>query len=253
MPLQFQLLWKDLKNFLICKFRLFTKGSFYPNSILPKLRYRRYINIDELIEKQQMVILRRSDKPVAETFNDLGILREDALVAKDLPGFSMNLLGANFKTPFIKYVPIINTKATERWNGIDKIYLADYINLYKIKEVWSPIFFKGSDMHNLEIPYTKSEDKSILKVLKKLHLKYEVSDSTINSSGKAIIKHVPTNLNYWHLELHLTNFNGDIIKKVSNQFDKDISGYLISHVLSVKGSQELNVAIDIIPKSFYIS
>jgi len=70
------------------------------------------LDIDYLIDKQDLFILRRSSKTTEDTFNDLGILRDDIINTKEIPGLSMNLLGAYFKIEHIKYVPKIGTKCS---------------------------------------------------------------------------------------------------------------------------------------------
>jgi hypothetical protein len=247
-----QLWLRGFKNYLLYKFFFHIKGyTYYPSSILPKIKYCTKIDIDALLRHQELYILRRSNKTRSETFNELGILREDAILGKEIPGLSMNLLGAKFKAGFIKYVPHVKTRAVVNWDGSKTIYLSDFIGLYSTIEIYSPIFFRGSDIHNISIPYVKKENKELTRILGKLKLKYRLSNGDVKATGRAVLEHVPTNLNYWHVEQCLLNFNDIAIPTLKNGFDKDISGYFIAHVLSVKALPDIDVQPTPLAKSSY--
>src|ERR1035437_2282444 len=131
----FQHLWKGLKNFFLLNYCRATKKFDYPNCILPKSKYQCLLNIDHILNKQDLYILRRSNKLEEETFNDLGILRDDTINDKELPGLSMNLLGGFFKIDYIKYVPKMGTKAVQVWKG-EKVYLYEFVNDYDIRNIY---------------------------------------------------------------------------------------------------------------------
>jgi hypothetical protein len=76
-------------------------------------------------------------------------------------------------------------------------------------------------------------------------------EGEIKASGKATIEHAPTNLNYWHVELSLLDFNSTPVKKIKNQFHKSLSGHILSHILSVKASSVLQEEPTPINKIFY--
>jgi len=247
-----QHLWKNLKNFLLYNYYTSIGKYKYPNSILPKNYYRRIIEIDKILKTQELITIRRSKKKENEIFNDCGILRDDVIIDKDIPGLSMNLLGSKYKINYIKYVPKIKTKATEEWNGIEAVYISEFFKCYSVLDEYSAIFFNVSDLHNVNIPYNKKKDDSVIQILRKLSLKYEISENgQIKSEGKALVEHVPIYLNYWHLELKLLDFNGNQISKASNQFNKHIVSFMLLQYLKVKAVSNPRIVIPSISKIDY--
>lgn len=246
---KFQNLWKDLKNFLVCKYYRFQGTLSYPHSIIPKPLFRERINFGELLSRQIVYILRRSDKLKGETFNELGYLREDIIFRKDVPNMSMNLMGTFFKEQYLRFVPEMGTKATENWDGKSKVYLSEFINKYKTITNCSAIYFEAADLHNIDIPYSKPHDKEAEKLFKTL--KHQIVDNIIIANSKTVLEHSPTYLNYWHIELSLLDFNSDPVKKIKNNFHKDSAGYFLLHVLSIKALPNLKSPLTPIKKSFY--
>src|SRR5579863_3421633 len=102
------LLWKGLKDFLLCNlYRL--KGKLtYPDSILPKRTYIHIMDIASLCAIGDIYALRRSEKPVGDNFHVIGefrILREAAIEPLEVPNMSVNLMGGLFQEEHIKFVP----------------------------------------------------------------------------------------------------------------------------------------------------
>lgn len=231
-----QLLWKDFKNICQCKwYRLIRKLS-YPSCILPKVSYQAKLNIDDLVNNFDIFLLRRSNKKKSETFNELGILREDAIVGNEVPFLSMNLLGGLFKAKHCKYNPKMKTKATEKWDGNKRIYLADFINDYAVLPITSQIVYNVKDIHNIPVPFSVSESNKDGKKLFEA-LKAKKVGTRFELLGKTSIEHDPTNLNYWHAELVLWDFKSDPVVKYKNEWQTTSIGYIISHVLTMKAMQ----------------
>src|SRR5688572_4365756 len=99
----FRISFTGLKNFLICKFHRLFCGLKYPWKILPRPTFANPINIENLVSETPAYIVRRSPLPLTETFNDVGILKDEALRSEEVAGLSMNLLGSHFKLDYIKF------------------------------------------------------------------------------------------------------------------------------------------------------
>lgn len=243
--------WKDLKNFFHCKYLRLQGKLTYPHSILPKTNYKSLIDIDELHSHQELVVLRRSSKSKEDSFNSVGVLRNDIINERDIAGLSMNLMGSFFKEQYIKFAPTNNTKAVEKWPGLTKVHLSDFLTLYKTLPVVSPIYYSVSDLHNISIPYIKPNTKDIKDLLNNMNAKFEISGSNLVASGKILVTHEPTYLNYWHVELHLINLNSDPVERVKNNTHKVLANYIFEHILSVKGSYSYSKPVTAINSSFY--
>jgi len=251
MQQQPQTLWKDLKNFFLCKYLRCTGKLSYPHSILPKPKYKSIINIDDLQSHQELVVLRRSSKSKEESFNSIGNLRSDIIDEKEIAGLSMNLMGTFLKEEHIVFSPKMRTKAVERWPGLVKVYLSEFKSLYNILSTVSPIYYRVSDLHNITIPYKKQYDTEIEKVLKKLKLKFDTDNLEFKANGQIQIEHAPTYLNYWHVELCLLDFNTNPVRKIKNQFHTSLASYVLSDILSVNGHSSLKEPVKPIHSCFY--
>ena len=243
-------MWKDLKDFWLCTV---TKKIDYPAQILPRIRFKKEINVDLLKRQHKLYIVRRSNKDSNNTFTELGLLREDAIISSssDLADLSMNLLGRRFKSEFIKYRPKMKTISVEPWSGKDRYFICDLKNEYEIIEPATPVYFKISDLHRITLPYSMPSTKEMQNLFK--NLKHTVIGTTIIAQGESIITHSPNNLNYWHVELNILDFNQNpVVKKKMNQFSKSLAGHLVSQILSVKAKSELDETPQKIPLSSYL-
>lgn len=246
-----QTLWKVFKDILICNYYRLIRKRTYPRYILPKINYQPLIDIDALLNKQDLILLRRSDLPTKDVFNELGYLRDAIISIKDIPDLSMNLMGAFFKITNIRYIPI-SAKATTIWPGGIRVFLSDFLEDYKIIETCSPIFINAKDLHNIEIPFIKPFNKDSENLFKSLNYKHEIVGSEIRSKGKSIIKHSPTYLNYWHVEIGLWDPNDSSINRgKSKKISEALSKFIIEHILSVKATPVINISLQKIPKSYY--
>lgn len=216
----------DFLNTCLNKLSSFVGIIAYPICIIPKKRFEQYINIDELLSDNEYIIVRRSEKPQNEIFDEFGWLREDALVNtyREVPGLSMNILGGNFRPRHIQFNP--KGDAAKEWaKDIDSSLWYKYI--WNVKYLWNttPIFFKLSEIHRNEFPYQRNADTNLNKILNSLNLTPKVIDGKALIKGVSVLKHSPNKLNYWHIEFHLN----DGIKEINQ---------------TIKGSQVKNKFFD---------
>jgi len=124
-----KLLPRILRNTLRINFLKFSGKLIFPLEILPKRNYRPVINLSSLIENQSVFILRRSNASFSDTFNELGYLRESALIPKEIPNLSLNLLGGKFK-PKDACFRIINN-GQKKWMNNEPVFLCEYLKDFK--------------------------------------------------------------------------------------------------------------------------
>ena len=249
-------LWKGFKNFFICNYYCLIQGkNFYPASILPKHTYRSIINIDDLLNKQELYILRRAEISPEDLFTDLGTLNSDAIDLKDIPDLSMNLMGSFFTDKHVKFVPL--KKGSQIWPGGVKVYLSDFIDEYKVlTDNFSFFYINLKELHKISIPFEKEKDIQAVNLFKQLKYANTVLGNRIISvnNGTSEIKHAPTYLNYWHIELQIKDPSSKVISRGKSRAASEIlSKFLIEHIFSVKSMATLDkVTPARIVKSSYI-
>jgi hypothetical protein len=249
---RFQRLSKGLKNFLLFKYSQLGKYQ-YPVSILPKAKYKKEINLDLLIADQDLYVLRRSDKTAKETFTESGFLYEDVLLQTNVPNMSMNILGRLFKAKYIKFRPLLKTNGGKDWDGNYSPKFSDLKNDFEKLKIYSPIFFKGADLNNIEIPCSREINNDSKNLMKQLKIKPDEEDGNFILKGQAKLKHSPINLNYWHIELVITDYK-KVPKKImdiSNTWNFDATYFLLTHILTIKALKEIPLSIPIISTNHY--
>ena len=231
---------------------MYSTGTLdFPTQIIPKSSYVKKINMDILISAQNIFLTRRSNLPYIDTFNDLGQLREDVFVAKKFPSLSVNLLGGFFEAEH-SYFRIKN-KGMERWQNGNCVWFHNYLDDYEKIGNCCIIYLDGNGLHNIDIPYLQSEKTEGLK--KKVdefftHLPKPIVDKgNYKFEGKTKICHDPTNLNYWHIEYNMIDFNGDTMLK-GGKYLENFCKTVIADVISIHSSDKPSYLIEIAPK-FY--
>lgn len=240
----FQNLLKELSNICLYSYFSLTKEHPYPLSILPRKKFIVKIDLEGLSsDNNEYYLVRRSNNGADDTWNaDTGILREDAILVEDIPCLSLNILGAKFKVPHIKFQP--KGEASKPWKG-ESINFYTYKDSYKVDTVGSPIYFKLKDLHNRTFPYERVKDSGIKGFIAQLKL-------AINSNGKypfqgsTKVIHTPNNLNYWHIELFLFDHGEKLIKDAEAAWKKD-AAMAFGHMMS--GSAKRGIEKSIIPIS----
>jgi len=241
-------LLKGLQNTLLCKYYQLRGKYNYPLSILPKKSYRHIIDIDNLLTEGDFFLVRRSDKSVNETFNELNILREDAILVKDVPGMSLNLLGGEFKSEHIMYSPKDN--GSKRWKGERVYFFIDFKKSYVILSNPVHIYFPVKKLHGKTFPYYRGKDDHTKKIISALNLKPE-QNGKYKFTGSSRITHDPTNLNYWHIELELKDDNGDRIKNASSAWITSAAQEALGHFITGSAKNTIPV-IEPIKTKFYL-
>lgn len=238
--------FQELTNILKCKVLQLTGQLKYPLSILPQKSYVHRIDIDALCKEISIFVVRRSQKTGADLFNKFGKLREDALSETDLINMSMNLLGGAFKLEHLGFNP--TKKATRNWDGKASIFYSKYHDLVQILPHTTPIFFNVLDIHGQNIPYQRSKDKDVNKLMAKLNIKPLETDGKYELYAKSVVNHEPTYLNYWHVEFQIRDVENNLVSNTKSSWKKNVAEMALKHIISVHASLDCAeiVAIPII-------
>lgn len=205
--------FKELTNFI--KSKLLTGNTNYPKAIIPVPGYKLSLDFD-LIETELILLVRRSNQSYAETYDEDGCLKEQAISPIEMPNMSLNLLGAKFK---IKHIDYIQKKhAADPWDG-KRVEISEIIKDIENKGSSIPIFIRHSDINNKSFPYQRPKEQlSQPQILLLESLGYNLNQTSalglVPLEGSTKITHTPTMSNYWHVELKMMQSDGsEIIRK----------------------------------------
>lgn len=211
----------------------------YPACILPTSGHVSELHISKICDVHQgCAIVRRSIFTTeSQTFNELGAAEEDAIIDSydALTNMSCNLLGGEFVCDHIRWRQTGMAKAI--WDKVTRT-VADFdpANLHNESDSIG-ILIPLKELYQIKVPFTKrTKDKGQRKSLE-LKQPVETFKETVVENGKRseettfkfnpgiIVEHSPSNSNYWHVELSLTeNANGEVVKmKNFRPFDEKIA------------------------------
>lgn len=232
--------------------KYWNKSKDYPNCILPYLHYKLRIeenSINQLVNEENCVIVRRSDKSEVDSFNELDILREDIISDKSTPNLSMNLYGSKFTNEHLKFRCFGN--AIKLWEG-EKIKFSEYNACYSILESHSPIYFLIKDLHNKIFPYYKTDDTETQKLLKILGLNIQSENGKVKFNGKSSVIHSPNKLNYWHVEFQIKDIQEREINKTNSAWQKSAAQYAYNDIIVMSAKKNPPKYIYSIPSEIYL-
>ena len=241
---------KELIVMFTCKY--WNKSKVYPICILPYLHYKLKIedtSINQLVNEDNCVIVRRSGKSEVDSFNELEILKEDIISEKSVPNLSMNLYGSKFTNEHLKFRCF--GEAINLWEG-EKIKLSNYKSFYNILETHSPIYFLIKDLHNKIFPYYKTDDKDTQKLLRILGLNISSENGKVKLNGKSKVIHSPNKLNYWHVELQIKDNQESEIKNTNSAWQKSAALYAYNDIVVMSAKKNPPQNIFKIPSEIYL-
>ena len=215
---------------------------FYPTIILPRRYYKEKIDIICLFEDlKDFWVSRRGEgdfKKVASQYGGGWKIERDVFGDK-IVGYSMNLEGAYFdgnKHACIRQIG----KGSDYWVNKKAIFLPCFLKDFMKVKGFS-IFYKASLFHDVDIPYEKKVQKSEYKVLNTDAHKHKIildkfeEEGLVKVNAHTYIKHAPTNLNYWHVQLQTFAANDDT-KELDSQskWRKVIFDYILGILMNRK-------------------
>jgi len=242
-----------LKNTFLYNYYRWVNKFDCPVSILPKLKYIQKIDIQTILDNQTMYILRRSDKSYSDTFNDVDNLRDDALLLKDIPFLSLNILGGLFKPEHTRFRIIKN--GMKRWEQSYPILITEFLTDYEILDKYCIIFIEANGINNQSVPYSQKESKDLKKEIDKFFTYFDkpiIVQGQYKFEGTTKLIHDPINLNYWHLELNLFDFKNDPIKFKDSAYIKDFCKKVITDIICANSYPQLG-SIPTISEKYFIN
>ena len=233
---------------------------FYPTIILPRKYYKEKIDIKELFEDLKDFWVSRRIKgdfhKVATQYGGGWKIERDAFGDK-IVGYSMNMEGAFFEGR--KHVCFRQTgKGAMEWlNKKAIIFLLFLFNYEKVQGF--PIFYKASLFHDVDIPYEKKVQKAEYEKLNTPANKHKIIEDKFKTEGlveikaHTFLKHAPSNLNYWHVQLQSFAAHDDTKELDSeSKWRKAIFDYVLGILMNRRNIHvELEHPIEI-PEKYYI-
>lgn len=209
----------------------------YPSYMVPYIGLSPNVNVDELKGSCEFAIARRVDKPFCESDIKLmpdgtGIVRADSPLRGEtferVPNLSMTLL--RHAKPISSAQYSLDMKSPkDNWTGgmvnpwmyrgkatkVNDCYLMVYLlgNLHGQPAPYQRRFNKRTDAVSVQDKYDNLKDDI---------LKNSFSTKTLyNATGRILLKHSPTTLNYWHFELKLEKSEGGFVESVKYKEGED--------------------------------
>lgn len=230
-PQIFQHLYKGLTNIFQNSFYWVWAKIGYPTIILPKSNYIDNINIDQISKQGKFLLVRRSEKPQNETFDELGLVREDAISLREIPGMSMNLIVGIFRPSHISF----NAKkpASNNW-GRETLFLwLKYIWYVEYKNPATPIFYELKSLHKKTFPYYKPNNTDFKKLCEAIKLTPKIEGAKAKVEAESSIDHKPNKLNYWHIEFNINPIKGKDVEPLTKVKSKSLTEAQITKISDI--------------------
>lgn len=123
-----------------------------------------------------------------------------------MPHLSMNLHGGLFKPEYVRFVQ--KKPGSDEWNGSKVIDINEFLECIEERPEAMPVFFKSKVICQQGIRTLVSfKHKDSFKAMKALFTKVDFPEYhdgiEVELFTDIKIVHVPTNLNYWHLQIEV--------------------------------------------------
>lgn len=184
----------------------------YPKQILPCTDYLMPMLIQQLNDEQgEFFVCRRIDKPVSnyvfDSINGRKQLDVDCF-GESVVRLSMNLMGGLFEASHLIYQQ--KGEGRKEWNG-GNVCLADYVNCIVVMSSAWPLYYSSVSLHrrhfSTRLIFKKDEKgkyNSLKEAAKSMALDdFQGKDVCVDFVSEIFISHVPTNLNYWHVQMEV--------------------------------------------------
>lgn len=181
------------------------------SEVAPKSHYRARLNIDKIAKNNgEFWVCRAIDAPLDTLVTHMpGIKILDASCIPDkILGLSMNLTGYKFQKRHLN----IRTKGEgqKMWDGKTIIYPIKDEHAEYSKFI-HPLYYSSKKLHNRRFPASvhiqnADQAKSVAKLFRNLaeeSFKGKGTETDVETPVVLFIEHVPTNLNYWHVQMEI--------------------------------------------------
>lgn len=233
----------------------------YPKQILPNEDFLNPLLIQELHDEQNGFIMsRRIDKPVSDcSFPSTQGRRQldiDCL-GENIERLSMNLMGGAFMTNHLIFQQ--KGEGAKPWKG-GIIRIEDFVSCIVVLPCGFPLYYSSNCLHRrhfcTNLTFAKNEKgkyDSLRAAAKSLALTVFTGDEVkVDFESEIFIAHVPTNLNYWHVQMEVKPAfeKDDSYFKNGNSWREDVYVQLLTDILSFEFLEDVTPSV--VASKYYI-
>lgn len=223
----------------------------FPEYILPLPHYAAKINQDKL-DSSSWVVCRVIDKPVDDYLVTLhgGVqILKGICLGGSVLRLSLHLLGGALREEDICFRG--KNAGTKEWKGEDARSFLNPDN-YAYEKASYPLHYMGAHLHNLTVPASISglkDNKGKRKAMQtqlsgKDWSKFDNLKDVAIVNAKITIEHVPTFMNYWHMQMEVTPEGTN--EKLKNE--KSWRGDILSHIKAEVLTKRFTTSLAVIPR-----
>ena len=213
----------------------------YLRFILPHEGYKPRMDMNGLLAKERsLTVVRRSPVPF-ELIGPRGDLLSEDCVTENIFNYSMNLLGGEFQVGL--HLAIRQKgRGVDDWDGETFLSDEEIAVCWELVDASYPIYYRVSDLQNVEIPYKKRigkeseykalQDQMIAQDVRAAMSVWDPADPVVSFKGFMRVNHAPTLMNYWHVTLDVyESFAPEKpLKKSKSAWNAEIRGYVFDYL-----------------------
>lgn len=190
----------------------------YPKEILPKKGFIVPFPFHELSKAfGDYLVCYRIDGSVEENLETGMVGGQRKLKStcfEHLPHMSINLYGGLFQPEHVRFVQ--KKPASDPWDGTSDVSLDEYIVYVTENDRYTPVFYRASELFQNDVKTAVFfQDRNA----------YDAASAWFSKNGYSLppyekdksfiidieirVKHVPTNLNYWHTQMEVYPPHGE--------------------------------------------
>lgn len=182
----------------------------YPLEIMPKADYRELTDFGEIIKKTKICLLRRVDGiDSSSTEEEIKQFLENSIInygRGQLSEYSLFLLGGELEEKHISVTVLINDQTSDNWTEGNDCHLSDFVDRIETKKKFAVVYFYGDEIHDVDFTQPLLQGNKVLTE----NLKVTIGAETMNAlSHKSLLKHKPMKFNYWHVQIHFFDAEGN--------------------------------------------
>ena len=231
----------------------------YPEEIIPRQNYVKPFPLNRLITKNgDYHICYRIDGPL-DCFSENGTFNGKRKLLKvcfkHMPHLSMNLHGGLFQPVYVRFVQ--KKPGSDEWDGTRAIAFQEYEQCISEIDGAVPVFYKASVLCQKGVKtFANFDNKESYKAMRQLFPRMPFPDFeegiVVEIETNIDIKHVPTNLNYWHVQMEVYPATSE--KELSNDkvlWRQEIFEHIRDNILRLH--YEVKPSLDYsIPEEMYV-
>lgn len=183
----------------------------YPEEIIPKSNYRILDDLGPIFNDGKVCLLRRID-----TVGDDASEQKIKDYLRKILGngrhqfneYSLSMVGGGFKLEHMRYRVKVDNDIDDTWKGGEDCTVESFIHRVEECSNYSVIYFNANDVHNIPLgPDDHSKIGQSFKTETKKN-QPDLEEPPLNRNI-SFIKHKPTIFNYWHVQIHFLDSEGN--------------------------------------------